>query len=261
LVLMRGLGFRSSVRETMPLTLIGLFFNFVMPGGVGGDVVKGYYLLQDHRDRKLAAVVSIFMDRIMGFFMMVATAFFALFLSWDKVNTIPQLKSIALGVTVFFLAFLFFFALSLSRRVGRADFFFNRVPGGEKIKKVYEALHTYRGSKRSLLVAATLSLLGQLLIVLLVYVVGQALGVDQVPLSMYFFLVPVGSVVQALPLSPAGIGVGQAAFYFLFNLYLGFESPIGPTAVTLMQVLSFGWGLFGAFFYLRRKKPNAVPIA
>ena len=54
-----------------------------------------------------------------------------------------------------------------------------------------------------------------------VYAIAQAMGETTIPISAYFFLVPVGTVVQALPISPAGIGVGQAAFFFLFNHYLG----------------------------------------
>jgi uncharacterized protein (TIRG00374 family) len=262
--LMRGLGLQSTISETMPLSLIGMFFNFVMPGGVGGDVVKGFYLVQDHRERKVAAVVSILMDRIMGFFVMVGTAFFALFLSWDKVRSVPQLSSIAVGVTLLFLAFLVFFAVSLSRRIGQsrlAEIVFTKFPAGEKIRKLYETLHTFRKAKSALVIGAVLSLFNQFLLVAFVYVIGQAMGVTEIPLSMYFFLVPIGTVVQALPLSPAGIGVGQAAFFFLFNLYLGKESQLGPTAVTMMQLMNFGWGLFGAYYYLRRKKPAALTAA
>jgi hypothetical protein len=69
----------------------------------------------------------------------------------------------------------------------------------------------------------------------------------------------IGIIVQALPISPAGIGVGQAAFFFLFNLSLGKESQLGPTAITMIQIMQFMWGLVGAYFYLQRKKPGLEP--
>lgn len=77
-VLMKGQGFQTSIRETLPLTFIGMFFNFAMPGGVGGDVVKGYYLLQDHPERRLAAATSVLMDRLVGFFSMIVFSIVAL---------------------------------------------------------------------------------------------------------------------------------------------------------------------------------------
>jgi glycosyltransferase 2 family protein len=258
LTLMRGQGFEASIGYTLPLSLIGMFFNFAMPGGVGGDVMKGFYLLQDHPRQKFAGAVSIFMDRMMGFFVMIATAFFALFFNWSRVSESPQLRSIALGVSILFFVFLVFYFLSLSRLLQNStlgQLLFEKLPGGSKLRALYDALHAYRKAPGALALAALLSFVNQIGIVIFVIAVSRAMNVQEIPIQVYFFLVPVGVVVQALPISPAGIGVGQAAFYFLFNLYLGRESQLGPTAVTAMQILSFFWGLFGAYFYLRRKKP------
>ena len=88
--------------------------------------------------------------------------------------------------------------------------------------------------------------------------VGQTLNVD-IPLQAYFFVVPVGLVAMAAPISPAGIGVGQAAFLALFNMYLGYNSTVGPTAATANQIIMLMWGLFGSIFYFRRKKPQLTP--
>lgn len=257
LCLLRGQGFDTNIRRTLPLSLIGMFFNFAMPGGVGGDVVKGYYLLQDNPSRRFAAAVSIFMDRMIGFFIMIATAFLALFLNWDVVAHTPQLQSIAYGVSVLFMGFLVFFAISFSRRLGQHPFMnalFNKMPLGNRFRSLYETLHSYRAQPKALFLAMLMSGFNQILLVAFTVAIGEAMGID-IPLAAYFFLVPIGTVAQALPISPAGIGVGQAAFFFLFNLYLHTESQLGPTSVTAMQLSSFAWGLLGAFFYLRRKKP------
>ena len=247
LTLMRAQGFESTFAKTMPLTFIGLFFNFAMPGGVGGDVVKGYYLLKQHPQQRIAAAVSIFMDRLVGFFVMIATAFVAVFLNYKEVATSPQLTSVALGVTALFFAFIAFFAISFSPLSVQ---FLERWPAGQKIRGLYEVLHSYRRNPRALLIAVSASVICQLLIVSFVAAIGVQLGLD-IPLSVYFFLVPIGTVAQALPISPAGIGVGQAAFFFLFKLHLHQDSPIGPVSVTATQLASLAWGLVGAYFYLR----------
>ncbi len=265
LILLRGQGLQSSMRQTLPLTFIGLFFNFVMPGGVGGDVLKGYYLLQDHPRQKFAAAVSILVDRLIGFFVMIGTAFFALLLNWEAVSQVPQLRSVALATSFFFLGFILFFGFALSRRLGRrifdgqfGRFVFAKLPGGSHFRRFYEQVHSYRDNPHAFFVATLLSVLTQLPMVGFVYIVALSMDVTGIPMTVYFFLVPVGTVVTALPISPAGIGVGQAAFYFLFSLYLGASSQLGPTAATLMQAINFCWGLLGAFFYLHRKKP-ALP--
>ncbi len=270
LILLRAQNFESSVGRTLPLSFISLFFSFVMPGGVGGDVMKGYYLLQDHPKQKFAAVISIFMDRMVGFFVMVATTFFALFFNWNDVSHSRELQSVAVAVTLLFTAFIVFFSLSLSRRISQrvldswiGRLIFERMPGAAKLRRIYENVHAYRNKPSAFFIAIALSVVNQLLIVAFIVAIANAMGVEGIPLMVYFFLVPVGIVVLALPISPAGIGVGQAAFYFLFSLYLGKSSQLGPTAVTAMQIINFAWGLVGAYFYLHRKRPDvpadAVP--
>ena len=258
LILLRGQGFKISTAETLPLSFIGMFFNFFMPGGVGGDVVKGYYLLQDHPQQRVAGAVSIFMDRVVGFFMMVATAFVAIFFNLETVSQSPQLRALSFAVGFFFVAFLVFFSICFSNVLKNpvlANLFFRKLPGGHLFKQIYEILHSYRRSPLSLLNACWISLLSQSCSVVMVIMVGRAMQVD-LSISVYLFLVPIGLVAQALPVAPAGIGVGQAAFYFLFNLFLKGESQLGPIAVTTMQIMSFATGVVGAFFYLRRKSPR-----
>lgn len=257
LTLMRAQGLDTTVARSLPLSLIGMFFNFAMPGGVGGDVIKGYYLIQDHPKQKVAGAISIFMDRMIGFFVMIATAFVALFLNWPEVSASPELKSLAIGVMLLFLAFLVFFGLSFTR----LKLPFEKLPAGAKIKTVYETLHSYRATPGALAQAMALSLFSQLLLIGFVIVVGNALGLqNEISLPIYFFLVPLGTVAQAIPVSPAGIGIGQAALFFLFKLHLHHDSPIGPVAVTATQACSFAWGLLGAFFYLRRSHASSRAV-
>ena len=202
------------------------------------------------------------MDRVIGFFVMIGTAFVALIFSWGVVQNDVQLKSVALGVTLLFIGFLVFFFLSFStllQKSALSRLLFEKLPGGSKIKEVYEALHSYRHSPGSFLLAIALSVVNQLLMVGFVYAIAQAMGETTIPISAYFFLVPVGTVVSALPISPAGIGVGQAAFFFLFNHYLGRRSEIGPTSVTVMQMINLAWGFVGLYYYLSRKKPSEMP--
>ncbi|MCK4602478.1 MAG: flippase-like domain-containing protein, partial [Phycisphaerae bacterium] len=56
---------RIGLWESARLTFLGLFFNAVVPGTVGGDLVKAYYVSK-HTPRKAAALVSTFVDRMMG---------------------------------------------------------------------------------------------------------------------------------------------------------------------------------------------------
>ena len=248
----------AQMRATLPLSFIGMFFNFAMPGGVGGDVIKGYYLLQDFPQKKLPAALSIFMDRIVGFFIMVLTAAIALAFNWEEVMRSPQFKAVASGVLLLLVAFTVFFTLALSRRLRGLTKWIYRLPGGHVIQRISDGIHAYRAAPQTLLWSFALSAFSQTMMIIFVILVGERLHPGALPYSAYFFLVPVGLVVTALPISPAGVGVGQTAFYFLFSLYVGSDSAIGPTAITGIQILQFAWGLVGAYFYLTRKSVKAM---
>jgi len=70
----------------------------------------------------------------------------------------------------------------------------------------------------------------------------------------YFFIVPLGMITMSIPITPAGIGVGQAAFLKLFEWSLGTKTTIGADAVTIWQVLAIAISLVGSYFYVSYAK-------
>ncbi len=56
---------RFTLRGTLLLGFIGYVFNLVIPGAVGGDLIKAAYLVRMHI-RKTQAVASMVIDRILG---------------------------------------------------------------------------------------------------------------------------------------------------------------------------------------------------
>ncbi len=68
-------GFTSKYAAAIRLFFLGLFYNNLMPGSVGGDLVKAWYVTK-HTDKRLEGVLSVFMDRVIGLFGMVLMAIF-----------------------------------------------------------------------------------------------------------------------------------------------------------------------------------------
>ncbi len=264
LLLLRGLGLHSTFGITMRLTLIGIFFNFAMPGGVGGDIVKGYYLIQGHPENRTKAATSILVDRIIGMFAMSLLALFAMCWQWEHVFQSLPLKGVFTSVVIVNLIILIFFLLALSKTINEGALTTSvllRVPGGKLIRKVLDAFYSFRNCIGTLFVGLFLSFGSQFLHVLFFYIVSQALGFTDIDISAFFYAVPLGLIAMALPVAPGGVGVGQAAFLMLFNWGMGFESDLGPNSVTALQAMNLFWGLFGAYFYFRMKKeiPLKVP--
>lgn len=258
--LVLGQGIKIKSLELLKLTFIGLFFNYAMPGGVGGDVVKAVYMVKDQPEHKYASAVSIFMDRAIGFFVMTIVASLALIYNWSIVAASQPLTAIACAIFALTFFFFVFFSFSLSLRIRQSHFidkFFRVLPFGNKFRLIYLSLHAYRKCPRELSFAILISFVSQFSGTYFFYYLAQIFHVD-LALSLYLFIVPAGMIVMALPISPAGVGVGQVAFLYLFNLLLGSDSHFGATAITLSQVIQLCWALIGAIFYIQRRGNHAV---
>lgn len=242
------------------LNLVGQFFNYVVPGGVGGDVVKAYYVVRENKSKKMGAGMSVLLDRVIGLYAMMILCNFFIFIDWQRVQTNAELKLIARSLLLVFIAFTFGLALAFSdrfRKLGWQKIFLTSKLGklqpiGEKLINAYESIHAYGKSLKTVFMVIVLSLLAQIFSILTFMFVGWVSGY-QVPWVAYFFVVPLGFMVTAVPVSPAGVGVGQMAFYFLFNMYLGEKSQIGPTLITVFQILNFILSLLGAYYFVQRK--------
>ncbi len=248
---------KLSSMQTFKLTLIGIFFNFAVPGGVGGDLVKAFYFSKDHPESRMVAATSVLMDRVLGLYSMILMAMFAMIFDWQHVQSISTLN--ILWQAVLTLSVLFTAALSLifsQKFYDRGTFMraLKSLPFSNKTMRIYESLHLYGRSIRYVISSVLISMLAQTFSILFMILAGTVSGLGDMAWSTYFLVAPLGFMATAIPISPAGVGVGQAAFYFLFNLYSGKTTDLGPTTITAFQVGTFVFGMIGAFFYMQRKE-------
>lgn len=246
--------------ETFRLSLIGVFFNYAMPGGVGGDVIKAYYFSRNHPHSRATAVISVAMDRVLGLYAMILMAVAVMLSDLNRVLAHPTLKALLiLLVALWFLAsagLTFVFSRRIHRR-GHIQKLLGWLPFSNRLNQLYTAAHRFGLNRGRIFAVLGISLLSQTITILFLWIAGSAAGYEEVPLAIYFLAAPVGYMATAIPISPAGIGVGQAAFLFLFNLYLGHDSPMGPAVITAQQAITGLFGLWGAWFYIR-SRPQGV---
>ncbi|MFP5520341.1 MAG: lysylphosphatidylglycerol synthase transmembrane domain-containing protein [Bdellovibrionia bacterium] len=244
---------------TLRLTLIGLFFNFAMPGGVGGDVVKAWYFHKDFPDSRVVAVSSVMIDRILGLYAMILLALSTMLFDLSYIFSIPVLKALFVVVSLVWLGFslalviLFWPRLRESRRFEKL---FTLIPLGAKLHKLYHSLHFYGSNKKLLVAGICLSLLSQFCAIGFLWLVANILNHNPIEFHTIAFVAPLGFITTALPISPAGIGVGQTAFYYLFNLYTNTTSSLGSVSITAFQIGQFCLALIGALLYVMKRQKN-----
>jgi uncharacterized protein (TIRG00374 family) len=263
-VLVKSQGIPAKVWSSFKLTLIGQFFNFAMPGGVGGDVIKAYYFTREFPGTKVVAATSVLMDRVLGLYAMIFLALAVMIYDFGHVSQVPTLMTLFYFIIALFVVFTVALSLIFSSKVYKTQILkrvINKLPLAEKFMKIYESLHLYGNSIPRIAQVIGISLIAQSTAILFLYMVGVVSGYTDIPAKTYFLVAPLGFMATAIPISPAGVGVGQAAFYFLFNIYTGHSSEVGPTTITAFQVCSFVVSLSGAFFYMRYKRPNDMSAA
>lgn len=197
--------------QAFKLTMIGNFFNIVVPGSVGGDIVKGYYLAKDESKGRGRSTGIVIMDRAIGLFaLLLIGGTSVIYLSrggshvlgkyQDKLQIIVTLSVLVLSL---FLSLLIFGKNRLARqklkalvlRVFKQGFFYN----------IIEAFGAVTRRRRYLIYALFVSILVQLLslfgVIVLVNIIGTIYEI--IPLMAVSSVVMLMGVV---PVTPGNIG-------------------------------------------------------
>jgi uncharacterized membrane protein YbhN (UPF0104 family) len=234
---------------------IGEFFSLIAPGASGAELARGYYAFRNAPDKRWAAISTILIDRVLGLWSLLVfstLSFLGLMAGGEsaspEVTAIGQLSALAcLGLTAGILG-LFWAPL---RRLAVL-----LVP--RRLKPVMqEIVGVFGFCKSSIVISAGIALAGQLFLLAPFYLSGLALGTEISPTSV-MLCVPLIFVSLALPISPGGIGVGEAAAAFLFAQF-----GIAQGAAIMLQVRL--WTaciqLFGGPIYLfhRDRQPMDGP--
>jgi uncharacterized protein (TIRG00374 family) len=229
-----------------------MFFNFFIPGGVGGDIVKAIELSKNKTTSRSKALSTVMSDRIFGLYAMItlATGFLALDYAQSpsefilKIGLSSFLIFAGMTVALLFLPFIFkFISQTLTSRNSKIL---------KNIEKLIRSLHltfvTFR-NKRVQLKSFLASAISQTLGIYFLYNVVGALGVTPPSFLIFFSLCCFGFVASALPIMPGGVGVGQYAFYFLFSNLSEEIGKASITAITTLQIFTLLYALIGGLIF------------
>ena len=237
-----------SLKRLYSLYLIGSFFSIFLPGLVGGDTVKAYYLNKMLKSSPLngeaqgsnlvTAIASVFMDRYLGFVAMLimVVAVYPLSFMYIKGTVFIWL------LPLLFALFLIGSYLILRFRIGQRFGF---------ISNLYGYFSLYIGKKTVILKTLLLSVLTQTAGITAVYLLSVGLSMD-VPFISVLIFVPIIILVSFIPISIAGIGLREGAFVFFFSI-IGVPSEQSLTLSILWFLSTCATSLLGLVEYLRIK--------
>jgi glycosyltransferase 2 family protein len=262
--LLRVNGTDVSLLETLRFTWIGIFFNTVVPGATGGDVIKALYIMKRCPGQRVPVLVSVIVDRVLGLGSLALLGAIVVLFALDRFGTL----ALAIWCVIGGVGLLF--AIAFSRRLRdlvRLKWLLDRLPPrlGNLLKLVDRAVFFYRDHKLTIIASLLAGVVNHVISVASVVFVGQALGVGM-PTFEYFVLIPLINIVSALPLAPNGWGFGEALYGYLFGTYGAVHLPDLPAAVAKATMATRGvalsvlyrlhltfWSLLGGIFVLFEK--------
>jgi len=229
---------KFTVRRLFSIYMIGAFFGSFMPGIIGGDAVRAYYLNKKAKKMSLT-LASIFMDRYFGYVSLmligISAAPFALRYFGDS----PYRWLMPFIFAAFITGSILFFGLQIGKKF-------------RGVSEFYEYFIMLKTQKGTMIKAVLISFLVQFLNFGIVVVLAAGMG-EKIPLLLLFVFLPIVITITTIPVSISGLGVREGTFVILLGL-IGVRPEIA-TSLSLAYFFSvFAGSVPGLAFYFALTK-------
>lgn len=232
------------------LTWAGQFFNSVLPGSIGGDVVKIYQVCRMYPDKKAASMVTVVTDRLCALFalgVLAATGFFfgpTFQIIQAGLFVIPKWLWPLAGLAVLGLLFVF---SSLKLR---------HSPWVERMRQFFLILKTSLQWNGRLAAAVMLSFCIHFLSFTIFFGFARSLGI-LISYEQVLTMMPVVMALLLLPLTINGHGLREVLLIFYFSTWsIPVSGPATSGVTSLVVSLSILavasdmlWSLPGGLWY------------
>jgi hypothetical protein len=253
-ILLRIQGIRLSWLRVGAMVLIGLFFNQFLPGSVGGDAMRLYFLFRLAPRKKAGATLSIAMDRFFGLLsiLFLAGLTFAIRFKWLTRSGaslhIIYLAIVLLGAALAFVVLLFWLVkFGLLQRLPKAT------PFREGIIQSGRALLRYRAHLNAMGFCFLITIVSHVAYYTSFYCAGRSLRVASghaATLADILSIMPLVNTITSIPISIGGAGVRETLFQELLGNLAHVPPAIAAFTASLGYANQISWGLVGGAMFL-----------
>lgn len=232
---------------------IGQFFSSALPGAVTGDIIKlGYVKKMDESLSRKFLLLSVFLDRLIGLIgLLLISGISSLIFYSDLINLSPEMNKIVLINFLLLMCSLgaigFFFL---------PDYFIDKLKRIIKVQKIVDLLERFKSvkiGKVSFIKLLILSSISHVLAILAFHLINQDFYESAIRLQDLFTIIPIGQVAIAIPISPAGLGVGHLAYQKLFSFI---NQSNGATLFNNFWILTLMVNILGFIPYIFYRTPH-----
>jgi hypothetical protein len=214
--------------------LVSHVFNLVMPGALGGDVVRSYLVFRRVDANRLVNIFTILVDRIVGFSSIIMLGTLACLVEPE----LPSRSQYLIFLSILIVAFLISIALAVSNTLNSLLIKVLKQRGrlGSKMINLINVwqnvIKFYYANPKRFFMALLLCLPIHIAWFIITYLLARNIGIDISFLSISMVTCLVW-VITAFPLTFAGLGVRELSFVYLLSIQgISAESA---TALSLHQ--------------------------
>ncbi len=261
-LLARGLGLAMRLGETVRVSFISVFIGLFAFGVVGTDSARAFTAVKNSPGKRIEAVASVFIDRVLGLLTMFLLAAGGYYLQpaerWQQLDSIEgkgvefvvQVSGAAaiamlLGGVVALVA-PSVLQWPLMRRLRELPVV------GSSLARVTEIILLYRRQPGALAIGLLLSVISTLLFALSIYLLAVFYGGNYPSLADHCIIAPISLVANAVPL-PGGLGGMETMLDFLYRAFAesGQEAPKGVVVAFAFRFIFLLIAAIGAVAWFR----------
>jgi len=256
-LLLRTQHVHISIWAAVRLHFLGLFYNNFMPGSLGGDLIRAWYVTK-HTHHRFEAALSVFVDRLVGFLSSVLTAGFFYFVLLGNrdlgLGGKGEVEATARASHhIWWISGLALFALAV--------FVILILPAGRRLagkvweiclhlaRKFWKAAVVYSHSPWSILGAFGLTFLLQGIVITAFWLMGRHIGITA-SAKYYFVFFPLTWALGAIPISVGGAGLVEGGLVGLFTFVAGVPAELALAIALCQRVVWMAAALPGAVIHL-----------
>ena len=257
-ILLRGTGFRIGTKDSTEIIFLSWLVNCIVPAKLG-DVYRAYLLKINSTASLSRTFGTVFIERCLDLMAIALLGIAAGF--WSFRDGLPTAIQIVFGIGLVVVAVLGI-GLFTMRNFGRRIILALPLPQG--ILELYDRFEegVFGAIRfRQLPVLGLLTGLIWMTESLRLYFVVLALGFPDVELGLSgaVFVALIGSLLTAVPLSPAGLGIVEAGVVGVLTVAYGIGLPEATAIALLDRVISvFSIIILGSIGYVLSAKPSGM---
>jgi uncharacterized protein (TIRG00374 family) len=261
LILLEVQGIVISYWRSLRILMIGMFFNLFLLGSTGGDIIKIFLIMREAPDKKAGALLSVFIDRVVGVLALAAVSAVVILLRWNDLMEHEVTRYGVFTATVILGGSIGFILVAwLTGRLDLATKLPHWLPARDKIAEAAGAFVEYARAGKSVGLAFLLSIPAHLLMFSTFWFGAKAFSAGLNLLSVYCVM-PIVATVTALPISVGGAGLREGLFIKILGALYATPEPIATLVSLSGFMMQVFWSLIGGAIYLAYRSTEHASLA